>query len=281
MLDAALHYISNNTPVFPAGRIDKHPLCANGFHDATIHENQVRAWWQMWPNAMIAIPTGPRSGVWVLDEDLDLKKGINGHAAMIRLEIEHGALPLTLCSITPRDGLHRLFRWNGANIRNSVGKIAPGIDVRGDGGYFVAPPSARADGVTYHWKDATADIAEAPAWLTELALAASSHGLRRTIIDLNGNGPPQPSSARDHVWARAALQQECGALHNNHALNIAAFNLGQIVGGGGLTEQEVIAALIAGAEACGLIVEYGEPSVIKTVNSGLQAGKKYPRRRLH
>jgi bifunctional DNA primase/polymerase-like protein len=283
MLDAALHYRSNNIPVFPVGRVDKHPLCEHGLKDTTVDENQIRNWWQIWPNAMIGIATGPRSGLWVLDIDVNAKKDINGHATIARLEIEHGALPLTLCSITPRGGQHYLFRWNGANIRNSVGKIAPGIDVRGDGGYFVAPPSARADGVSYHWKDATAHVVEAPAWLTELALAASSHGPRRTIIDLNANGAPQksggPSSARDHVWARAALQRECSALHNNHALNVAAFNLGQIVGGGELTEQEVIAALIEGAEACGLIIEYGEPSVSKTIDSGLRAGMKYPRQR--
>src|SRR5262249_7968249 len=260
----------------------KRPLCANGFHDATTDETQVRAWWQMWPNAMIGIPTGPRSGLWVLDEDIDIKKAVDGRATMARLENEYGALPLTLCSITPRDGRHRLFRWTGANIRNSTSKIGPGIDVRGDGGYFVVPPSARADGATYHWKDATARILEAPTWLNELALAASaSIGSKRTILDLNPtDGPPRTSSsALDYVWARAAIQRECGILYTNAALNDAAFNLGQIVAGGSLTEEEVIAALTAGAEACGLIVEYGEPSVIRTINSGLHAGMKYPRQR--
>jgi putative DNA primase/helicase len=286
MLKAALHYISDNIPVFPVGRSDKHPLCEHGLKDATIDEAQIRAWWQIWPNAMIGIAAGPRSGVWVLDIDVDAKKAINGHASMAGLEIEHGALPLTLCSITPRGGQHYLFRWNGANVRSSVGKIAPGIDVRGDGGYFVAPPSARADGVTYHWKDATAVVAEAPAWLIELALAASSNGAARRIafdfaLDLNNpDGTPRKlSSVRDYVWARAALQRECGTLNNNAALNVAAFNLGQIVSGGGLTEQEVIAALLAGAEDCGLIAEYGQPSVIHTINSGLRAGMKCPRQR--
>src|SRR5262249_14838833 len=127
--------------------------------------------------------------------------------------------------------------------------------------------------------------AEAPAWLSELALAASSNGAaRRMILDLNNlDGTPRKpsasSSARDHVWARAALQRECDGLHTNAALNVAAFNLGQIVGGGELTERDVIEALLAGAKACGLIAEYGEPSVITTINSGLRAGIKYPRQR--
>jgi len=282
MLNALLHYISSNIPVFPASRVDKHPLCPNGFHDATINENQIREWWQTWPNAMIGIPTGPRSGIWVLDEDIDAKKNIDGRETMARLEADHGSLPQTLTSITPRGGKHRLFRWTGINIRNSVEEIGPGIDVRGAGGYFVAPPSVRADGAAYRWENATVAIVEAPAWLSELALASSSNATtRRTILDLNTvNGSPRKSSsARDYVWARAALQRECDALNTNAALNTAAFNLGQIVGGGELTEREVIAALIAGAEACGLIVEYGEPSVIKTINSGLSAGMKQPRQR--
>jgi hypothetical protein len=270
--------------VFPVSRVDKHPLCPNGFHDATTNENKIHEWWQTWPNAMIGIPAGPRSGIWVLDVDIDAKKNIDGHETMARLGIEYGPLPLTLCSITPRGGKHYLFRWNAINIRNSVEEIGPGIDVRGNGGYFVAPPSVRADGAAYRWENATAAIVEAPAWLSELALTASSNGAaRRIILDLNTvNGPPRKSSsARDYVWARAALQRECDVLNTNAALNVAAFNLGQIVAGGELTEQEVIAALIAGAEACGLIVEYGEPSVFKTINSGLHAGMKFPRARPH
>jgi len=282
MLKAALNYTTDHTPVFPVNFADKHPLCPHGLKDATLDEGQIRTWWRIYPCAMIGIPTGPRSGVWVLDVDLDDSRGIDGRETMARLESEHGSLPLTLCSITPRGGQHRVFRWTGINIRSSTAKIGPGIDVRGDGGYFVAPPSVRVDGMSYRWEDASVAIVEAPAWLSELALAASSNGAtRRVILDLNtpDGTPRKSSSARDHVWARAALQRECDALNTNAALNVAAFNLGQIIAGGELTEQEVIEALIAGAEACGLIVEYGEPSVIATINSGLKAGIKYPRQR--
>jgi len=282
ILNAALRYISDNIPVFPVSRVDKHPLCPNGFHDASIDEGQIRAWWQIWPRAMIGIVSGWRSGLWILDVDVNASKGVNGHETMARLQIKYGPLPLTLCSITPRGGKHYLWRWTGTNIRNSVEEIGPGLDVRGAGGYFVAPPSVRADGAAYRWEDATTAIVEAPAWLSELALAASSDSaVRRPVLDLNAiNGSPRKSSsARDYVWARAALQRECDVLNTNAALNVAAFNLGQIVAGGELTEQEVIDALIAGAEACGLIVEYGEPSVINTINSGLRAGMKQPRQR--
>src|SRR5262249_21125365 len=280
-LDAALDYSAGNTPVFPVNFIAKHPLCPHGLKDATRDENQIRTWWRIFPCAMIGIPTGPRSGVWVLDVDVDPKKDINGHETMARLENEYGVLPLTLCSITPRGGLHYLFRWNGINIRSSTAKIGTGLDVRGDGGYFIAPPSMRVDGAAYRWENAASAIVAAPAWLSELALASSSNGaVKRTVINLNTpDGPPRKSSARDHVWLRSSLHRQCDALNTNAALNAAAFNLGQIVAGGELTEQDVIAALLAGAEACGLIVEYGEPSVVKTIHSGLRAGMKYPRYR--
>jgi bifunctional DNA primase/polymerase-like protein len=284
MRDAALHYAARGTPIFPVNFADKHPLTEHGFKDATTDVKQIRTWWHVWPRAMIAIPTGPRSGLWILDPDLDPAKGIDGHHAMARLIADHGPLPSTLTSITPRGGRHHLFRWQDQFlIRNSTSEIGPGIDVRGDGGYFVAPPSVRIDGVPYRWEDETRQIVEAPAWLVELALKAkpATNGTAsRAIIDRNGSHSPQAtSSARDIVWARAALERESVGLNSNSALNLAAFNLGQIVGGGALSEDEVRERLFAAAEARGLILDYGEPSVIKTINSGLSAGMAQPRYR--
>jgi Bifunctional DNA primase/polymerase, N-terminal len=282
MLDAALDYASRGTPVFPVNFADKRPLTEHGLKDATTDQSLIRRWWRVWPQAMIGVATGPRSGVWVLDVDVDPTKAIDGHYTMARLVADHGPLPATRTSITPRGGRHHLFGWNGANIRCSNSKIACGIDVRGDGGYFVAPPSVRIDGAAYRWENEGSHIAEAPTWLIELALKASANGEpRRATSSRTTNGTPsgRSASARDHAWARAALERECTGLNSNSALNLAAFNLGQIVAGGELSEHEVFDALLAGAEACGLIVDYGEPSVIKTIESGLNAGKKYPRYR--
>ena len=52
-------------------------------------------------------------------------------------------------------------------VRNSTGKIAPGLDIRGDGGYVVAPPSVHPSGRAYEWLDFDAVIASAPAWLLQ------------------------------------------------------------------------------------------------------------------
>ena len=60
-LEAALDYAHHGIPVFPTNPLDKKPLTANGFKDATVDEVQIREWWTRWPNAMIAAPTGVAS----------------------------------------------------------------------------------------------------------------------------------------------------------------------------------------------------------------------------
>jgi hypothetical protein len=279
-LAAALGYARAGIAVFPVNFSSKHPLCEHGFYDASTDEAQIRKWWKLWPLAMIGMPTGQRNGVWVLDVDVDPKKDVDGFQSMARLVAQYGPLPLTRTARTPRGGRHFWFRWQEQfQICSRHDKIAVGIDVRGTGGYCVVPPSAKIDGTRYCWEDETCDIATAPAWLTELALTAKP--ARRAVVDLNDlDGPPErPLSVRDQVWARAALEAECSNLFGNSGLNRAAFSLGQIVGGGGLSEREVFQALLDAAAAAGLIVDYGEPSVVNTIKSGLGAGRKLPRYR--
>ena len=76
--------------------------------------------------------------------------GDDGEASLRKLEAEHGALPDSVESITGK-GRHVWFRINGSPIRNSASTIAPGIDVRGDGGYVLAPPSIHPSGKAYAW----------------------------------------------------------------------------------------------------------------------------------
>src|SRR6516165_8411064 len=144
-LDAALEYGRKGLPVFPCSPLDKKPLTPHGFKDATTDEAQIRAWWVQWPNAMIGVPAGPASGIWVIDTDIDPVKKIDGEATLNQLITQRGALPLTLMTITPRGGKHRIFSWDANHdIRNSASRIGPGIDVRGDGGYVIWPPSRTA-----------------------------------------------------------------------------------------------------------------------------------------
>jgi hypothetical protein len=255
-LEAALDYATKGLPVFPCNPLDKRPLTPHGFKDATTDEAQIRAWWGRWPNAMIGAPTGPASGAWVLDPDVDPVKQLDGLAALAQLTAYHGALPQTQTSITPRGGRHLFFAWDPhVEIRNSESKIRSGIDVRGNGGYVCLPPSRSANGGAYQWEpNSPKTIAQAPPWLIALAKT-------RKI------------SAR----ARAALDDECKKVAaappgtRNSTLNTGAFNLFQLVAIGELDEQDVRDRLYEAAETC------GAPSVLATINSGAAAGRQHPR----
>ncbi len=171
VLEAALRYAADNLSVFPCNPLDKSPLTANGFKDASCDLQQVLAWWERHPNAMIGIPTGRANGFWVLDADVDPVKNLNGLQTLSGLTARHGELPTTRTSITPRGGRHFQFRWHeGLTLRNSTGNLGSGLDVRGEGGYIIAPPSMRADGVPYQWDEtAGKELADAPSWLVDLA----------------------------------------------------------------------------------------------------------------
>src|SRR5262245_23570859 len=245
--DAALGYRQQGIPAVPTNPPAKKPSTKGGFQNRTRDENQTPDWWPRWPNAMIATPTGSASNMWVVDVDRDPVRKIDGTAALAKLISQHGELPPTLMTITPRGGRHLIFAWNnGVEIRNSTGKVGQGIDVRGDGGYVCLPPSRRADGALYQWDPAGASqTVPAPSWLIELARSEKR------------------SRKRDRAWARAALERECevvakappGTRNNN--LNTAAFNLFQIVAGGRLDDQEVRDRLFKAAEACGLVADDG------------------------
>lgn len=152
LLTAALWYATRKKPVFPLHSVDeagrcscggkpgckpgKHPRIRNGHHGASTDPNRIRSWWSQWPDANIGIPTGESSGLLVLDID------DHGSASLEALEAKHGQLPETLTVGTGGGGRHIYFRYRtGSDIRNSTGKVGSGLDVRGEGGYVVAPPS--------------------------------------------------------------------------------------------------------------------------------------------
>jgi hypothetical protein len=219
---------------------------------------------EQYPNAMIGAPMGPASNLWAIDLDLDPARKIDGKATLDQLVTQRGALPPTWATITPRGGRHLIFSWDpNVEIRNSTSKIGPGVDVRGNGGYICLPPSRNATGGTYQWEPGGPQNAIlAPPWLVTLAKATKAR-----------------------AWARAALERECKAVASaqpgtrNSTLNTAAFNLFQLVAGGALDEQEVRDRLFEAAEICRLVADDGAASVLATIDSGAQAGRKQPRTR--
>lgn len=151
MINAALEYARAGFQVFPV-RQSKAPYIEGGLKNASSDPEQIRAWWTKWPYANIGIATGNAShGLVVIDLDVDKEKGVDGRESLRSWEAQHGVLPATLCSITGRGGNHLLY-YSMQRVRNRTG-VLPGVDVRGDGGYIVAPPSIHANGQQYRWSD--------------------------------------------------------------------------------------------------------------------------------
>jgi Bifunctional DNA primase/polymerase, N-terminal/Protein of unknown function (DUF3631)/Primase C terminal 1 (PriCT-1) len=142
----------------------KMPWLKNWQHLASDDPQQFDSWLREYPQCNLAVVCGSASGVWVLDVD-----GEQGDAAIRELRLQHGGDWLqTLTCITGR-GRHLYYAWPpGHEIRNSAGKLAQGLDVRGDNGYALIPPSTNESGHTYQWVDATTPIGEAPPWLLDM-----------------------------------------------------------------------------------------------------------------
>lgn len=162
-LAAARNFADRGFKVFPIQAGSKVPYDGSrGLLNATSDRQQLEAWFAVAPDSNLAIRTGAESGIVVLDVD-----GPAGMQALAELEESEGALPLTARVFTPSGGSHFYFQHPGIPIRSDAG-IAPSIDVRGEGGYVVAPPSLRDDGRSYFVVDADAPITAMPDWLVTL-----------------------------------------------------------------------------------------------------------------
>lgn len=179
----------------------KHPSNASGFKEATDADFVLQRWFGD-GDRNIGLATGAKSGVFVLDID-----GPEGEKALKALQEEHGRLPATRTSSTGR-GEHRFFRMpEGEKIANSAGRLGPKLDIRGDGGYVILPPSHHASGAQYKWRDDKAEIAEAPAWLIERV--RSRPQAERPVEERAAVTADEHTSQRARE-ALAAIDPDCG-----------------------------------------------------------------------
>lgn len=175
-------------------------------------ETEVRDWWQRWPDANLGIVTGAVSGLLVLDVD-----GLQGEES---LRGRH--LPPTPTSRTGR-GTHYLFRHPGGTVANRAG-LLPGIDIRGDGGYIVAPPSVHPSGRLYEWAIRPEDepLTDPPSWLLDLL-----------------RNPQNAFTGHPEGWVEELLQGVSKGQRNDAAARLAGHYLGK-----GLPVGEVEAILL-------------------------------------
>ena len=152
-------------PLVPWERLQTHPPT----------EKEIADWARHWPSANIGIVTGAVSKLVVLDID----PGHGGNESVAVMQRQHGDLPRTPQVATGGGGAHIYFRHPGEPIANRAG-IAPGVDLRGDGGLVVAPPSVHPSGRTYVWRPSldpdSCALAPVPLWLLLDNTVAPRHG---------------------------------------------------------------------------------------------------------
>jgi len=190
----------------------KHPWTTHGFRDASADERVIRRWWgKSWPNANIGIACGA-SRLVVLD--VDPRHG--GELALVELVRRHAgakpgqltpvmeALTATLTSETGGGGEHYVFRAPaGVTIRNDTDlDDLRGLDVRADGGYFVAPPSMHVSGARYLWRDGITEPRELPEWLIPVLTRRKSRPQAQPVRMFT---PPREVSETAAYWLDRAL----------------------------------------------------------------------------
>lgn len=170
-LDTALALARTGFAVFPCqsgGEKAKQPMPFIRWREAsTTSEHQILAWWKKWPDAAIGLDLA-KSGLVVIDADRHGEA--DGVEAFGALMAEHAFDPDSAPLVaTPNAGNHHFFRQpEGRHLGNSRGALPAGIDVRGHGGYVVAPGTVMQDGRLYElWGDLS-KAPELPAWLAAI-----------------------------------------------------------------------------------------------------------------
>lgn len=321
LLNHALALARRGWPVFPCHPETKQPLlkataeeraeARGGLKKATVSEDIIATWWARWPKAMIGVPTGAPIGAFVIDIDAGADKDtgeIFEYGTLLKnlCDAIGARLPRTVISETPRGGRHHFFAMplgpdgKPMKVANRAGLTGKGsrVDVRGDGGYVIVPPSTREDGRSYGWLVAPTDrgFAAPPDELLDCVLRRGKWGAAPPRTSAEDPARPaksdQGATSRGDVgdvdqvvrkYALAALEAEkrnvSGAREGtrNDALNIAALKLFELEAAGVLSEREIHAALEDAAEASGLAKDDGWPSVRATIASGARKGKSQPR----
>jgi hypothetical protein len=180
---AALGYLRRGWSIVPVMARGKQPLVPwRDFQQERVTPDEARAWFRHWPEANVGLVTGQISNLVVIDID----SAHGGERSLADLTARFGALPPTLTVRTGGGGRHLYFSSpaDPVAVRSRVG-VAPGIDVRAEGGMIVAPPSIHPSGVRYEWitpDDAGPTPVPLPRWLIALVRGmrpdGRGHGMR-------------------------------------------------------------------------------------------------------
>lgn len=314
MCTAALQYARRGWPVFPCREKPeaiivrtadgpkeriygaKSPYTGKGgLKNATTDERQIVDWWRKWPKALIGLPMGGQMGLFALDfdprHDEETGEEFTLEKLKAALEEQMGCpLPVSLASRTQSGGVHVFFRQpDGEAIRNR-GCLPVHVDVRGEGGYVIAPPSVMENGAKYRWIEGRRDTdpVDAPVVLIDILRQPK----RRASAPNAGADQAPPASPSPVVvddalveglrkYGLTALDGELRKIgdaphgRRNITINERSFVIGQLVGAGALTEATARAAI---REIVDRMPNNEDPAgAYQTIDNGLSAGMANPR----
>lgn len=211
---AAVAYAEAGIAIIPLKPRGKEPYIKGGSTKATANVEQVRKHWTTHPDDNIALVCGGVSdGLFAID--VDCHGEVDGWDTLAEFEAEH-PLPAAPTSITGSGGGHMLYR-SGKAVRNGVGSDT-GIDVRGEGGYIVAPPSIHPNGNAYRWESSPLDMNIPEADANVLALVDSIRPVDSDNGKLTMPAVIHEGEGRDNALYKLACSQRANNLPYETAL---------------------------------------------------------------
>jgi len=147
--------LSKGFSIFPCSKNGKKPITEHGYKDASRDLSVISKWFNNNTDNNIGVPTGKMNGITVLDVD----KKYGGFYSLEKFDV-----PFTPYVETGGGGRHYYFKYTPKAL-TGANRLGPGLDIRNDGAYVIAPPSIHASGEKYVWRDYDLPFAEAPDWL--------------------------------------------------------------------------------------------------------------------
>ena len=225
---------------------------------------------------------------WATQTNVGIRTGaVSG--GLVVIDIDQGAdlssldLPDTVTVITGSGGLHLYYRTD-VTIKNSASKLAPKVDVRGEGGQVVAvgsvhPATKKMYRYAHDLSPAEVNVQPLPSWVIEVLTENEASRPRKTAGEAKSKRKRGRDTSKTNGYSSAALSYEAERVANagegerNDTLNRAAFAMGTLIGAGTLERPEVESVLEDAAVQCGLTINEART----TITSGIEAGIKNPR----
>jgi hypothetical protein len=285
-LEVALALARDGLAVFPcqsSGNKAKRPCSGLKWSNvSTSSEPQIRTWWRTWPSALPALDCA-KARVIVVDCDTPERKGGVDGVVTFRAEADKNNHVLHAPVVTPSGGHHYIFRQPEGRTalgcaKGRLGKM--GCDVKGDGGYVIAPGSIMGDGTFYDGMPDWAKLPECPQWVIDLIETAEPkpNAIERPHKPVS-LGPATTGKVREK-WVHAAIDGELRAIasapkgSSNDTLNASALRIMRLAIGIGMSRSEVEAHVEHAAWSNAAIQKDGRYQMMATIKSALDAAER-------